>query len=59
MTAKKASDRFPSLKAVADEVSAILKNPAANPASKGKLPWPGKSPTASIRSDKGPAHPGF
>ena len=52
MMAKKASDRFPSMKAVADQLAAIVKNPAAAPTAADKSPAP-SSPLAAAPSSGG------
>ena len=52
MMAKAASDRFASLKAVADQLAAILKSPAENAASQNK-PGPALSSADRMRPDGG------
>jgi serine/threonine protein kinase/formylglycine-generating enzyme required for sulfatase activity len=50
MMTKKASDRFPSMKAVADQLAAIVKNPAAAPTAAEKSPAPSRLPAAAPSS---------
>jgi serine/threonine protein kinase/Leucine-rich repeat (LRR) protein len=50
MMAKKTSDRFPSMKAVAEELYAILKSPAAEPIADAKSPTASRSPATPAPS---------
>ena len=52
MMAKKASDRFPSMKAVADELAAIVKNPAplTEPIAAEKSPTASRPPARRLQS---------
>jgi serine/threonine protein kinase len=50
MMAKKTTDRFPSMKAVAEELYAILKSPAAEPIADAKSPTASRSPATPAPS---------
>jgi serine/threonine protein kinase/formylglycine-generating enzyme required for sulfatase activity len=51
MMSKKASDRFPSMKAVAEELAVIVKNPAATPAAPETSPTPNRPPVPTPTGD--------